>query len=59
MRPILPRSLQCVILMNNKSLLVINSLVVLAMLSLSDWAWNQIPDNQLIPVHYDINELPP
>jgi uncharacterized membrane protein len=44
--------------MNNKSLLVINSLIVLAMLSLSAWAWNQIPDSQPIPVHYDINGLP-
>jgi uncharacterized membrane protein len=44
--------------MNNKSLFVMNSFVVLAMLSLSAWAWKQIPDTQLIPVHYDINGLP-
>jgi uncharacterized membrane protein len=44
--------------MNNKSLFVMNSFVVLVILSLSTWAWNQIPDTQLIPVHYGINGLP-
>lgn len=46
------------ILMNNKSLFVVNSLVVLTMLSLSAWAWGQIPDTQLIPVHYGIDGTP-
>lgn len=44
-------------LMNNKSLFAI-SLVVLAMLLLSAWAWNQIPDTQMIPVHYGIDGTP-
>ena len=44
--------------MNNKSLFVLNSLIVLAMLALSAWAWNQIPDTLQIPVHYGINGMP-
>jgi uncharacterized membrane protein len=28
------------------------------MLLLSAWVWNQIPDTQMIPVHYDINGTP-
>lgn len=35
-----------------------NSLIVLVMLALSAWAWNQIPDTQLIPVHYGVDGLP-
>jgi uncharacterized membrane protein len=44
--------------MNNKSLLAMNSFVVFIMLLIATWAWNQVPDTQLIPVHYDINGLP-
>lgn len=44
--------------MNNKSLLVMNSFLVFIMLLIATWAWNQVPDTQLIPVHYDINGLP-
>jgi uncharacterized membrane protein len=44
--------------MNNKSSFVMNSVVVSTMLFVSTWAWNQIPDTQLIPVHYGINGLP-
>jgi uncharacterized membrane protein len=54
----LTSSPQSVTLMNNKSLFLMNSFVVLAMLFLSAWAWNQIPDTQQIPVHYDISGLP-
>lgn len=44
--------------MNNKSLFAINSLIVLTMLSLAAWAWQQIPDTQMIPVHYGVDGLP-
>jgi uncharacterized membrane protein len=43
--------------MNNKSLFVVNSLVVSVMLAISAWAWNQIPDTQMIPVHYGIDGI--
>jgi uncharacterized membrane protein len=43
--------------MNNKSLFVVNSLVVSIMLAISAWTWNQIPDTQMIPVHYGIDGL--
>jgi uncharacterized membrane protein len=54
----LNRILQWVILVNKKSLLIANSLIVLAMLALSAWAWRQVPDTQLIPVHYGIDGTP-
>jgi uncharacterized membrane protein len=44
--------------MNRKSLLMLNSLMMLAMLALSAWAWKLLPDAQLIPVHYDIGGMP-
>jgi uncharacterized membrane protein len=43
---------------NNKHLLIINTLIVLGMFGLSVWAWQQIPDTQQIPVHYGLDGTP-
>jgi uncharacterized membrane protein len=44
--------------MSQKRLLILNSLMVLSMFCLAAWAWQQIPDTQRIPVHYDISGVP-
>ncbi|MBW4461729.1 MAG: SdpI family protein [Nodosilinea sp. WJT8-NPBG4] len=44
--------------MNNRRLLIINSLIVLGMFCLSLWAWQQIPNGQQIPVHYGLDSTP-
>jgi uncharacterized membrane protein len=44
--------------MRQKPLLILNSLLIVAMLGLSAWAWQHIPNTQEIPVHYDIQGTP-
>lgn len=41
--------------MNNKFAFILSSLLVAAMFLLSLWAWQQLPDTQLIPVHYGLD----
>ncbi len=44
--------------MNNKLAFLLSGFAIFGMLLASWWAWHQIPDTQLIPVHYDLHGTP-